>query len=460
MIFKEAFMNYPIILLLIDPEDGKILAANNKAAEVYEYPLEKLNTMNIMDLNKFNPKKIKEEMENARSKNKNYFHFPHVTSSGKIILMDVQSLPTIINNKQFLVSFIYPCKSKEYLNNSVMRFIREAKTLAKVRNNFFSNMSHNMRTPMNAVINYAKFGMDESKNEKEATYFKQIYTSGNYLLKILNENLEKENTKTHVLKKEIISLKEIFLNILTITTPKAKSKKINLITNLEKFQKKDEKIFCNKTRISQLIINSLNNAIKYSEINQNLILDINLLKLDSNKYSLEYTIICTDSNEEKITSISKIPVELIKEIENLKIPDKYKNEGSKNYDTSLKILVCEDNEINFKIIHKLLSSKGHNVDIAENGLIGLNKVKSKKYDLIIMDIKMPIMDGLEASKEIRKFDKHIPIIALSANSYEKDIQKSLEVGMNIHLSKPIEPKKLFETLKILALKKTTPSISL
>lgn len=253
MIFKEAFMNYPIILLLIDPEDGKILAANNKAAEIYEYSLETLKTMNIMDLNKFNSKKIKEEMENARSKNKNYFHFPHVTSTGEIILMDVQSLPTVIDNKQVLVSFIYPCKSKEYLNNSVMKFIHEAKTLAKVKNSFFSNMSHNMRTPMNAVINYAKFGMDESKNEKEATYFKQIYTSGNYLLKILNENLEKENTKTHVLKKEIISLKEIFLNILTITTPKAKSKKINLITNLEKFQKKMKKYFVTKRESVKLL---------------------------------------------------------------------------------------------------------------------------------------------------------------------------------------------------------------
>ena len=115
MIFKDAFMNYPLILLITDIADGKIIAANNKAKEVYGYSLDQLKNMTLMDLNKLSPEKVKKEMKEI--KNNNYFTFPHFTSTGEIILMDIQSLTIIIDDKEALISFIYPCKHKKYLNN-------------------------------------------------------------------------------------------------------------------------------------------------------------------------------------------------------------------------------------------------------------------------------------------------------------------------------------------------------
>lgn len=114
MIFKEMFMNYPVIILLIVPETGEIIAANNKAAEIYGYSIKQLINMNITDLNMLKFEKIKEKMKEAENEHKNYFQFPHMTKNGKIILMEVQSLPTKIDNKTILVSFIYPCENKGY----------------------------------------------------------------------------------------------------------------------------------------------------------------------------------------------------------------------------------------------------------------------------------------------------------------------------------------------------------
>jgi CheY-like chemotaxis protein len=111
-----------------------------------------------------------------------------------------------------------------------------------------------------------------------------------------------------------------------------------------------------------------------------------------------------------------------------------------------KILLCEDKSINVLIIKKILSSIGIKTDVAENGFEGLHKVKNNHYDLILMDIRMPVMDGLTATKKIRLFNKTTPIIALSANAHQEDIEKSINSGMNSHLSKPIEKQKLFETL--------------
>ena len=118
-----------------------------------------------------------------------------------------------------------------------------------------------------------------------------------------------------------------------------------------------------------------------------------------------------------------------------------------------RVLVVEDNKLNMEIIHLLLEKYGLDVDEAENGEEALRKVESSEegyYDLILMDIMMPVMDGLEATKEIRKIPREdcrtVPIIAMSANAFDEDVKRSIASGMNAHLSKPVNVKKLEETL--------------
>jgi CheY-like chemotaxis protein len=129
------------------------------------------------------------------------------------------------------------------------------------------------------------------------------------------------------------------------------------------------------------------------------------------------------------------------------IPSEIKSLEEKN------VLLCEDHDMNIEVARRLLMSKGMNVTVAKNGKIGLETFVEKPedyFDVILMDIRMPIMDGLEATREIRKsqkqYAKTIPIIAMSANAFEEDIEKSLLAGMNAHLAKPFEPLVLFQTL--------------
>ncbi|NPA61863.1 MAG: response regulator [Epsilonproteobacteria bacterium] len=108
------------------------------------------------------------------------------------------------------------------------------------------------------------------------------------------------------------------------------------------------------------------------------------------------------------------------------------------------ILLTEDKKINQDIILGIFEKSRFKIDVANNGREALEKVKSKKYSLILMDIEMPIMNGYEATREIREIDKSIPIVALTSNSCKNTIKKTKKLGMNEHLSKPVEPKRLYE----------------
>lgn len=145
----------------------------------------------------------------------------------------------------------------------------------------------------------------------------------------------------------------------------------------------------------------------------------------------------------------KIPKKQIEPIQDKKITI------LRNYDIlqNKKILLCEDHDLNIEVTRRLLESKKITVEVAKNGKIGLEMFSQKPenyYDAILMDIRMPIMNGLEATNHIRKINTNyartIPIIAMSANAFEDDIEKSLESGMNAHIAKPFEPVNLFDTL--------------
>jgi len=119
-----------------------------------------------------------------------------------------------------------------------------------------------------------------------------------------------------------------------------------------------------------------------------------------------------------------------------------------------RILLAEDMQVNAEIMIMVLNMREIETDLAENGLIAVNKFKDHPegyYDAILMDMRMPEMDGLEATRTIRAMDrkdaKEIPIIALTANAFDEDVQRSLQAGLNAHLSKPVQPESLFETLE-------------
>lgn len=619
MIFDKACMNYPEILLLIESSTGNIVGANKAAEKTYGYSIAKLETMNIKEINKFKDSQIKAEMELAKKQRRNYFHFSHLTASGKIIEVEVKSLPTVIDGKPFLLSEIFRCDENNYANKIAMRHVEEEKNpvvvldqdfrilksnlkfektfgkkrdelyginlrdfifgndekfkilyqqlfedkraneqikvkekngslryfsvwgiptysrkiffgvvlffkeiekerydyilklkkekelknteLARneIRNNYLAKMSHEMRTPMNAIVNYAEFGLEEVENPEILKYFKQIKSSSLYLMKLLDNilNINKLNSETVELVENEVFLNEIIQEILGMVEIKALEKNIKLIVDIEK--DKDVFFICDKVRLMEILINIINNALKYTPIKGKIIWKIRTKVLDGkvlfvssvkdngigigekaqekifdpffqeknslgdpeagSGLGLAITKSLVTSMNGKIYLKSEIGVgsEFKIEFSFTNIEDKKTTKKEKNIIATKdkcvirgkKILVCEDNSINAKIIEKILKDECAICDIVTNGLLGVEKLKNNDYDAVLMDIRMPIMDGLVATKKIRQFNTKIPIISISANAYEQDIKKSLEAGIDIHLSKPVDKKAIIKALEYL-----------
>ena len=385
--------------------------------------------------------------------------------------------------------------TEKALNEAVVSKI-EAQEANAVKSDFLSRMSHDMRTPMSTVIGLSDFGIEESKDENLKGYFKQIRESSEYLLGLLNDILDMQSLEYGSIKltesKTYIS--DLINDSMNMVMPLAKNKDIKVIC--KKINIDDGQIInIDKLRVSQVINNILSNAVKYTNSGGRVDWTIKLVKKNNGEVFLHNIIkdngvgiskeflekifepFSQEKNELTYTeggsglglAICKNLVELMggeiscksqinkgSEFE-FKIPIKSgyserknetKNELLDDLDTlkNKKVLLCEDNEINARILTKVLINKGMLVDWAKNGREGVDKALKSKYDIILMDIRMPIMDGIEATMRIREKDDNIPIIALSANAYSNDVEKSVKAGMNAHLSKPVNYDDLFSAV--------------
>lgn len=363
------------------------------------------------------------------------------------------------------------------------------------KNSFMARMSHDMRTPLTAIIGLSDLRISDSKYEDDIEFYTQIKNSGLYLLDLVNDvlDIQKVDSGNIEFVLETENVKELINHIAKIANQRAIEKDIMFSLSIDD-SSYDYAIF-DSLRVRQILINILNNAVKYTpnggevswqvffeNINDKSfmthVITDNGIGMSNEFQDIMYNVFAREINTLSKTeggaglglAITKNLVELMggniicksklrqgtkftiqipisipsyEEIKKFIGNDQQKNLKSLK---NKKILVCEDVSINAKIICKLLSTYGLICDHALNGKIGVKMAYENSYDAIIMDIKMPIMDGLTATKEIRTFDKNIPIIALSANAYAEDINKSLAAGMNVHLSKPINNDKLINTI--------------
>lgn len=370
----------------------------------------------------------------------------------------------------------------------------ELKHAYEAKSEFLSNMSHEIRTPLSGIIGITDIILEKGNlSSEDKKNLEIVKSSSNRLKGIINDILDFSKIqagKFQIMQKEF-SLRYLIDDIQNLFAPQIINKKlkfnINIADDVEDILVGDE------LRISQIITNLLGNSIKFT--NSGIIeLDIKTISKNKDYTELEFTIKDTGigmspkvqktifdsftqgelSNTKNFQgtglglSISKRLVELMggdisfKSIENIgtsfyfKLELKYskdaiisKKEKSEIKDikfSNSKILVAEDSNINRMVIEKFLQDISVEVDFAYNGIEAVDMTKKNKYELIFMDIQMPEMDGYEATTKIRYFDKQIPIIALSAAVLQEDIQKSLDVGMNEHLAKPIDKQELYDLL--------------
>lgn len=377
--------------------------------------------------------------------------------------------------------------------------LKEAKTANSTKSLFLSKISHSMRTPMNEILGLTYLLKDVDNVDDLHNEIEQIENSGKYLLQLINDILDVNEIvdKRIELKPKINNIKVISENIKAIATRIANEKNINIIWNDHDIVNEYAKF--DAVRLEQILINVITNAINFTSSGGKI--EVTTNKVLSNEYLYSYQVIVKDNgvgiSENYINNIYEpfsqensettstttgtgLGMTIVKSL--LELMNGYINIESKKgcgtkvvmefsvhtiyesciakdyiFDYSIlkniNVLVCEDHPINSLITVKILEKKGCYVEVAENGKIGLDKYLNSQvgfFDVILMDIRMPIMDGLETAERIRLCQRNdsnkIVIIAITANTYQEDIENCLRVGMNAHLAKPIDPDNLYKVL--------------
>ncbi len=370
------------------------------------------------------------------------------------------------------------------------------------KNTFLSNMSHDMRTPLNAIFGYTVLARKYTSNsEAVEDYLEKIESSGRQLLDLIDKVLEISWTETNDVQLEELecNLCDIMQDLYNMLLPQAQKKNINLSVNSSRLMHYD--VFSDPGKLKQLFMHLSNNAIKYTEYGGRV--DVSLVELErlpNDQIVCQFTVedtgigigeeflehIFEPFEREKNTTLSGVHgtglgLTIVKNITEmmggrievksnagkgsrftvtlrLRIQEQPLSISNGNEDTlsqlmNHKILLVEDNEINLEIETEILQGLGFVTETAENGSTAVEKIKEAapgEFALVLMDIQMPVMDGLQATQLIRKIENpdlaRIPIIALSANAFESDRKMSIESGMNAHLTKPIDVPLLLETL--------------
>ena len=372
----------------------------------------------------------------------------------------------------------------------------EAQAANREKSLFMARMSHDLRTPMGAILSLARFGLQESQEQQGRKYFQQICDSGEYMLNMLDELLDMQRLEAGQIElmRKPVCLNELGKTVETIIHSRICDKKLEL--EEQDLLLPDTYVLSDSQRLEQILVNILTNAVKYTPPGGR-ILWRSQTKSCSDRISVRYEIQDTGVGmtaefqkkmfqpfSREMNALSRVEggaglgLSIVRKLLEamqghvavnsipgqgttvrilLDFPrptaaqlEQFRKERLGNLQSfnlqGKRLLVCEDNEINQFIIQKILDSAGCVTDMAGNGAEGVRFAGKQDYDAILMDIRMPVMGGLEAAQCIRRSNTAVPIIALSANAREEDKQLSLAAGMNAHLMKPIDTYQLFSTL--------------
>jgi len=374
----------------------------------------------------------------------------------------------------------------------------KALAAAQAKSDFLANMSHEIRTPMNAVIGMAHLALDGAKGHQQRDYLNKILTASETLLVIINDILDFSKVEAGKLRLEAVdfNLAETLDNVASVNAIAANVKGLDLLFD---YPPDLPPLHGDSMRLGQVLLNLVNNAVKFTEQGQ-VKVSVEVLEQSDSEIDLQFRVRDTgigmtaeqSSNlfqafSQADTSITRqyggtgLGLAICKQLVELMHGDidveSEPGGGScfsfhirfelGNADTlarpqaytpvpadalqslhGVRLLLVEDNEINQQVAEGLLARVGISLGIVHNGQQAVEAVRSDAFDGVLMDMQMPVMDGLEATRLIRADERFhdLPIIAMTANAMPGDREKCLQAGMNDHVSKPVDPSQLYATL--------------
>lgn len=511
-LFQKLSMNVDDVFLMLD--------AKTYQADYISPNVEKLLGITVEQIRKDSSILAKLHMAEQGDTEKNYlegiqvheqkegdFEYVHLKTGEKRWFHNIAMCCEINGKKKFIL--VMSDRTADWkMNQALSEAVRAAETANRAKSTFLSNMSHDIRTPMNAIIGFTTLAVSNIDDQKRVRdYLDKILSSSNHLLSLINDILDMsriESGKIHLEEMEV-NLSDVLHDLKTIISGQIHAKQLDLYMDV--MDVTDEDVYCDKTRLNQVLLNLLSNAVKFTPAGGTV--SVRLKQFPGTvKGSEMYEIRVKDNGigmspefvkkifspfeRERTSTVSRtqgtgLGMAITKNIVDMMggtidvqteqgkgtefivcLPFRIQSEKHHTEkiaeDTILpaggsdfrgkRILLVEDNELNSEIAVELLNAYGFMVDTAENGAEAVEKVKNStpgNYDLVLMDVQMPVMNGYEATKQIRALNDPalagITILAMTANAFDEDRKKALECGMNGFLSKPIVIEELIGTLQ-------------
>ncbi len=501
------FYENPMPMLIFALEDYTILAVNDTMVNKYGYSRDEFLKMTIKDIR---PKSEVAKLENDINKIKKgltgLVDWTHQLKNGDLINVEITAKNVHYAGQEARMVSINDVTELKKNQEELIKAKQVAENAKDLQSQFLSNMSHEIRTPMNGIIGITRILQNTKLNEEQQKYMNAVRRSADNLMVIINDILDFSKIEAGKLTIEDTQfvLKEQ-LNVLEeIINHKLKEKDIYLKYNVS--PEVPNTLIGDPVRLNQILLNLVGNAIKFTH-KGGITLDIQKIHENEGFLSVQFDVRDTGIGipEDKLDSIfssftqasssttrkfggtglgltiSKQLVELQQgeiwvtstegEGSTFSFTITYKRDKSEAHQKAvqkvesvnlnklgkLKVLLVEDHAINQMLAIKVLEDWNFEVDLAENGVEAVSKAGDNAYDVILMDISMPEMDGYEASRRIRKFKsemREVPIIAMTASALKGESNKCINAGMNDYITKPFDPDNLLKKISTQVEKKS------